>query len=157
MKRIFCYEGEIALGREKVVSLFTPDTVIFFSYISPIIMQCASWFALTLNRDVSENPMRFRSDIEKGKRSYSAGCGPASLSCASFLARLGYTDITIYEKQDYVGGLSSSEIPQFRLPYDVVDFEIQLAMDIGVKIVTGRQLHKNDITLEKLKARELEI
>ena len=120
-------------------------------------MQCASWSALTLNRDVSENPMRFRSDIEKGKRSYSAGCGPASLSCASFLARLGYTDITIYEKQDYVGGLSSSEIPQFRLPYDVVDFEIQLAMDIGVKIVTGRQLHKDDITLEKLKARELKI
>lgn len=33
------------------------------------------------------------------------GCGPASISCATFLARLGYTDITIYEKQDYVGGL----------------------------------------------------
>ena len=118
-------------------------------------MQCASQFALTLHLDVSENPMRFGSDIE-GK-SYSAGCGPASLSCGSFLARLGYTDITIYEKQDYVGGLSSSEIPQFRLPYDVVDFEIQLARDIGVKIVTGRQLHKNDITLEKLKARELKV
>lgn len=67
------------------------------------------------------------------------------------MARLGYTDVTIYEKNDYVGGLSSSEIPQFRLPYDVVDFEIQLAKDIGVKIVTGRSLHKNDMTLEKLK------
>lgn len=33
------------------------------------------------------------------------GCGPTSLSCASFLARLGYTDLTIYEKQDFVGGL----------------------------------------------------
>jgi dihydropyrimidine dehydrogenase (NADP+) len=33
------------------------------------------------------------------------GCGPASLSCASFLARLGYTDITIFEKENYVGGL----------------------------------------------------
>ncbi|CAI4227016.1 unnamed protein product [Auanema sp. JU1783] len=79
------------------------------------------------------------------------GCGPASISCASFMARLGYTDITIYEKRDYVGGLSSSEIPQFRLPYDVVDFEIQLARDIGVKIVTGRTLSKSDITLEGLK------
>ncbi|RCN36329.1 hypothetical protein ANCCAN_17793 [Ancylostoma caninum] len=79
-------------------------------------------------------------------------CGPASISCASFLARLGYTNVTIYEKRDCVGGLSSSEIPQFRLPYDVVDFEIQLARDIGVKIVTGRSLHKNDLTLEKLKA-----
>ena len=59
--------------------------------------------------------------------------------------------MTIYEKRDYVGGLSSSEIPQFRLPYDVVDFEIQLAKDIGVKIVTGKSLHKDDLTLEKLK------
>lgn len=79
------------------------------------------------------------------------GCGPASISCASFLARLGYTDVTIYEKNDYIGGLSSGEIPQFRLPYDVVDFEIQLARDIGVKIETGKSLHKDGITLQSLK------
>uniref|UniRef100_A0A915P0Q5 Dihydroprymidine dehydrogenase domain-containing protein n=1 Tax=Meloidogyne floridensis TaxID=298350 RepID=A0A915P0Q5_9BILA len=80
------------------------------------------------------------------------GSGPASISCASFLARLGYTNLTIYEKEEYLGGLSSSEIPQYRLPYNVVDFEIQLAKDLGIKIVTGRQLHRNDLTLEKLKA-----
>lgn len=79
------------------------------------------------------------------------GCGPASISCASFLARLGYTDITIYEKRTYIGGLSSAEIPQFRLPYDVVDFEIQLARDVGIKIETNRSLNTNDITLTKLK------
>uniref|UniRef100_A0A7E4UTH7 Dihydropyrimidine dehydrogenase [NADP(+)] n=1 Tax=Panagrellus redivivus TaxID=6233 RepID=A0A7E4UTH7_PANRE len=79
------------------------------------------------------------------------GAGPASISCASFLARLGYTDVTIYEKQDFIGGLSSSEIPQFRLPYNVVDFEIQLAKDIGVKFVTGKALHKDDLTIKKLK------
>uniref|UniRef100_A0A1I7X3Y2 Pyr_redox_2 domain-containing protein n=1 Tax=Heterorhabditis bacteriophora TaxID=37862 RepID=A0A1I7X3Y2_HETBA len=64
------------------------------------------------------------------------GCGPASLSCASFLARLGYTDITIYEKQNTL---------------EASDFEIQLAKDIGVKIETGRELHKDDLTLKKLK------
>jgi dihydropyrimidine dehydrogenase (NADP+) len=53
------------------------------------------------------------------------GCGPASISCATFLARLGYRDLTIYEKQDYLGGLSSSEIPQYRLPYGAVNFEIE--------------------------------
>uniref|UniRef100_A0A183C1C3 Dihydropyrimidine dehydrogenase [NADP(+)] n=1 Tax=Globodera pallida TaxID=36090 RepID=A0A183C1C3_GLOPA len=78
------------------------------------------------------------------------GCGPASISCATFLARLGYTDVTVYEKESFVGGLSSSEIPQFRLPYNVVDFEIQLAKDINVKIVTGRSLHRDDLSLEKL-------
>ena len=33
------------------------------------------------------------------------GCGPASISCATFLARLGYQDLTIFEKFDYIGGL----------------------------------------------------
>ena len=33
------------------------------------------------------------------------GCGPASISCATFLARLGYSDVTIFEKHDYIGGL----------------------------------------------------
>ena len=33
------------------------------------------------------------------------GCGPASISCATFLARLGYSDLTIFEKQTYIGGL----------------------------------------------------
>lgn len=78
------------------------------------------------------------------------GGGPSSLSCATFLARLGYKDVTIYEKRTYLGGLSSSEIPQYRLPYQVVDFEIQLVKDLGVKIETGRSLSTNDITVDKL-------
>lgn len=78
------------------------------------------------------------------------GGGPASLSCATFLARLGYKNLTIYEKRDYLGGLSSAEIPQYRLPFDVVDFEVDLVKDLGVKFVTGRSLSKNDITIESL-------
>ncbi|XP_032884780.1 dihydropyrimidine dehydrogenase [NADP(+)] [Amblyraja radiata] len=79
------------------------------------------------------------------------GCGPASISCASFLARLGYSDITIFEKENYVGGLSTSEIPQFRLPYDVVKFEIKLMKDLGVKVVHGKGLGIEGMTLESLK------
>ncbi|XP_060248802.1 dihydropyrimidine dehydrogenase [NADP(+)] isoform X3 [Meriones unguiculatus] len=79
------------------------------------------------------------------------GAGPASISCASFLARLGYSDITIFEKQDYVGGLSTSEIPQFRLPYDVVNFEIELMKDLGVKIICGKSLSTDGMTLSTLK------
>lgn len=79
------------------------------------------------------------------------GCGPASISCATFLARLGYTDIKIFEKENYLGGLSSSEIPQYRLPYDVVNFEIQLIQDLKVKIECNRMLSVDDLTIEKLK------
>ena len=78
------------------------------------------------------------------------GCGPASISCATFLARMGYRNITIYEKNSYVGGLSSSEIPQYRLPFDVVSYEVQLMQDIGVKIEFNKPLGTN-LTLEKLR------
>lgn len=50
-------------------------------------------------------------------------------SSKCFIAMIIFNRI---EKMD--GSFSSSEIPQFRLPYDVVDFEIQLAKDIGVKV-----------------------
>lgn len=36
------------------------------------------------------------------------GCGPASISCATYLARLGYCNLTIFEKQEYIGGLRYS-------------------------------------------------
>jgi dihydropyrimidine dehydrogenase (NADP+) len=84
------------------------------------------------------------------------GCGPASISCATFLARLGYSDLTIFEKSQSIGGLSSSEIPQYRLPYEVVDFEIQLMKDLGVKIENGRSLGLQDITLKGLKEQGFE-
>jgi dihydropyrimidine dehydrogenase (NADP+) len=80
------------------------------------------------------------------------GCGPASISCATFLARLGYSDVTIFEKQQYVGGLGSSEIPQFRLPFDVVRFEVDLMKDLGVRVVHGQALDAIDgHTLTKLR------
>ncbi|XP_022126972.2 dihydropyrimidine dehydrogenase [NADP(+)] [Pieris rapae] len=78
------------------------------------------------------------------------GGGPASISCACFLARLGYKNLTVYEKQQYLGGLSSSEIPQYRLPFDVVQYEVELVKNLGVKFVTGRALSVKDITVEGL-------
>ncbi|XP_032232152.2 dihydropyrimidine dehydrogenase [NADP(+)] [Nematostella vectensis] len=80
------------------------------------------------------------------------GCGPASISCATFLGRLGYTNLTIFEKEKFIGGLSSAEIPQFRLPYSVVDFEVKLMMDLGVKVETGRGLGvSSGLTIQSLK------
>jgi dihydropyrimidine dehydrogenase (NADP+) len=96
--------------------------------------------------------------IDKLPESYKAkialvGCGPASISCATFLGRLGYQDITIFERdQEVVGGLSSSEIPQYRLPFAVVEFEMKLMKDLGVKVVTGKELGTNGFSVESLRA-----
>jgi dihydropyrimidine dehydrogenase (NADP+) len=78
------------------------------------------------------------------------GCGPASISCATFLARLGYNNVTVYEKNEFVGGLSSLEIPQFRLPFDVVQFEVDLMRDLGVKVEFNKALGR-DFTVESLR------
>jgi len=79
------------------------------------------------------------------------GCGPASISAATFLGRLGYNNITIFEKEDYVGGLNTSELPSYRLPYDVINFEIDLMKDLGVKIEHGKALNTDNLTLEKMR------
>uniref|UniRef100_A0A2P2I076 Dihydropyrimidine dehydrogenase [NADP(+)] n=1 Tax=Hirondellea gigas TaxID=1518452 RepID=A0A2P2I076_9CRUS len=78
------------------------------------------------------------------------GCGPASISCGTFLARLGYTDITVFEREQFSGGLSSSEIPQYRLPQQAVAWELQLMKDLGVKVQTSRALSMTDITIKGL-------
>ncbi|XP_022247130.1 dihydropyrimidine dehydrogenase [NADP(+)]-like isoform X2 [Limulus polyphemus] len=78
------------------------------------------------------------------------GCGPASISCASFLARLGYSKLIIFEKEEYHGGLSSSEIPQYRLPHEVVQFEVDLMKDLGVQVEHDKALGR-DFTLMSLK------
>ena len=77
--------------------------------------------------------------------------GPASIGCATFLARLGYSNVTVYEKEEFVGGLNASELPSFRLPYDVVNFELDLMKDIGVKVENKRFLGMQDLTLHKMR------
>lgn len=47
----------------------------------------------------SELPESYKSKIAL------IGCGPASISCATFLARLGYSDITVFERENFIGGL----------------------------------------------------
>eukprot|EP01104_Vermistella_antarctica_P004115 TRINITY_DN14629_c0_g1_i1.p1 TRINITY_DN14629_c0_g1~~TRINITY_DN14629_c0_g1_i1.p1 ORF type:complete len:1024 (-),score=347.23 TRINITY_DN14629_c0_g1_i1:63-3080(-) len=94
---------------------------------------------------VSELPDSYKAKIAL------IGCGPASISCATFLGRLGYTDVTIFEKNAYPGGLSSTEIPQFRLPFGVIEFEVKLMKDLGVKVEYGKALGENGLTVESLK------
>ncbi|KAH9496274.1 hypothetical protein Btru_017966 [Bulinus truncatus] len=101
-------------------------------------------------RDPSLTPNEQLPESYKSKVAM-VGCGPASISCATFLARLGYSDITVFEKKSYIGGLSSSEIPQYRLPFSVVNFEVEQMKDLGVKIVTNRSLDPSDLTVNGLR------
>ena len=72
-----------------------------------------------------------------GKKVAVIGSGPAGLTCAGDLAKLGY-DVTIFEALHKAGGVLSYGIPEFRLPKNkVVDKEVENVKSLGVKIETN--------------------
>ena len=77
------------------------------------------------------------------------GSGPAGLTCAYFLAIEGY-QVTVFEKYPVLGGMLTVGIPSYRLPRDVIDAEIQVIKDLGVKFKTGVEIGK-DITVAQLR------
>ena len=77
------------------------------------------------------------------------GSGPAGLSAAYYLAVDGY-DVTVFEKEDKLGGMMTLGIPSFRLEKEVVEAEIDILRELGVKFVTGVEIGK-DKTIDQLK------
>jgi NADH-quinone oxidoreductase subunit F len=78
------------------------------------------------------------------------GAGPAGLSCAYFLARMGYRP-KVFEAMSQPGGMLIQTIPAYRLPRDVVSSEIRMIERMGVEIETGKRLGK-DFNLKDLRA-----
>jgi NADPH-dependent glutamate synthase beta subunit-like oxidoreductase/Pyruvate/2-oxoacid:ferredoxin oxidoreductase delta subunit len=64
------------------------------------------------------------------------GAGPAGLSCAYQLARKGYS-VTVFEAFPKAGGMLRYGIPDYRMPQDVLDREIQRIVDLGVELKTS--------------------
>ncbi len=107
---------------------------------------------------------RFLSDYEKSQGEYFVpevtekrdekvaivGAGPAGLSTAYFLALKGY-QITIFEKLPITGGMMRVGIPEYRLPRDIIDAEVDVIQKMGVDIKTGVTFGE-DVTLDSLKA-----
>lgn len=69
---------------------------------------------------------------KNGKKVGVIGAGPAGLACAGDLAKMGY-DVTVFEALHTPGGVLMYGIPEFRLPKDIVQHEINNIRDLGVK------------------------
>lgn len=76
------------------------------------------------------------------------GGGPAGLAAAHDLAMLGYR-VTIYDALPKLGGMLIDGIPEYRLPKDVVQEEIDVILSLGVGVKTGLYLGQ-DFTIEEL-------
>lgn len=84
-----------------------------------------------------------------------AGSGPCGLSCAGDLAKLGY-DVTVFEALHELGGVLRYGIPEFRLPNEIVDFEIDKLKAMGIKfetnVIVGKTVSQQDLHDEGFKA-----
>jgi len=76
------------------------------------------------------------------------GAGPAGITCAYHLARKGH-EVTIYETLDEPGGMSAVGIPDYRLPRNILQGEVQQIQKLGVSINYGQTIG-NDRTLSQL-------
>ncbi len=91
--------------------------------------------------------------VKKDKKVAVIGSGPAGLTCAGDLAKLGY-DVTIFEALHEPGGVLVYGIPEFRLPKDtVVKTEIDNVRALGVKIETNVVIGKST-TIDELMEEE---
>ena len=84
-----------------------------------------------------------------GKKVAIIGSGPAGLACADELNKLGFT-VTVFERDDRVGGLLMYGIPNMKLEKQLVERRVQLLTDEGITFQTNTKVGE-DVTAAKLK------
>ena len=84
-----------------------------------------------------------------GKKVAVVGGGPAGLSCAGELARRGY-EVTLFEKRELAGGLSTFGIIGLREPVEIALAEVGMIKRLGVRVETGREIG-SDLSMEELR------
>ena len=86
--------------------------------------------------------------VSNGHKVAVVGAGPAGLTCAGDLAKLGY-EVTIFEALHLAGGVLVYGIPQFRLPKEIVAAEIDNLRNLGVRIETNAVIGRSE-TVDEL-------
>ena len=78
------------------------------------------------------------------------GAGPAGLSCAYYLARMGYVNVTVFDRNPAPGGMLIMGIPSYRLDRSALKGEIEVLEKMGVKFRMNTEIGK-DVTIEELR------
>ncbi len=98
-------------------------------------------FAADRHMDDQKTDAETPAVVKKGKKVAVIGSGPAGLTCAGDLAKLGY-EVTIFEAFHVPGGVLMYGIPEFRLPKSLVQKEIENVRRLGVNIKTNMVIGK---------------
>jgi glutamate synthase (NADPH) small chain len=141
--------------------------------VCPQEIQCEAscFYSVSLKKDpvAIGHLERFAADYERNNGNMSVpvvdrsngikiaivGSGPAGLACANDMAKWGY-DVTVFEALHEFGGVLKYGIPEFRLPNEIVDIEIDIMNKMGVKfrknIIIGKTLTFDDLRKQGFKA-----
>jgi NADH-quinone oxidoreductase subunit F len=98
--------------------------------------------------EVRDNPVNAKRKVAV------IGAGPAGLSCAYFLARMGYRP-KVFEAEKEAGGMLAQTIPAYRLPRKTLAREVRMIESMGVALETGTRLGR-DFTLKDLRKKGYE-
>ncbi len=100
--------------------------------------------------DLESGPFLHEAGADTGKKVAIVGGGPAGLSAAFYLRRMGHA-VEIFEALPELGGMARYGIPRFRMPWDLMDKEIKAITDLGVKVNYNQRLG-TDFTIADLKS-----
>jgi glutamate synthase (NADPH/NADH) small chain len=93
----------------------------------------------------------FQSGEPNGKSVGIIGSGPAGLSCATYLARLGYS-ATVYDAKPLPGGLDTYGMAEYKMPQSVSVDESRMAEQLGVRFMMNTEIGR-DISIAELEAK----
>ena len=101
-------------------------------------------------RYIPEKLYRRPVDIPYEQKVAIIGAGPAGLSCAYYLARMGYTNVTVFDRNPAPGGMLVMGIPSYRLDRSALKGEIEVLEKMGVHFQMNTEIGK-DITIQQLR------
>jgi NADPH-dependent glutamate synthase beta subunit-like oxidoreductase len=102
------------------------------------------------DRYVAETKYRRPVDIPYEQKVAVIGAGPAGMSCAYYLANMGYLNVTVFDRNPEPGGMLVMGIPSYRLDRKALKGEIDILKKMGVKFKMNTEVGK-DVTIEKLR------
>src|SRR5258706_1488649 len=97
------------------------------------LQRYATDYAMTSGRQI------YTKGESNGKSVGIIGSGPAGLSCATYLARLGY-DVTVYERKPQAGGLDTYGMAEYKMPQSVSISEVEHIAQLGVKFMLNTEI-----------------
>ncbi len=112
----------------------------------PISICALKRYAADGDKGLWKNENRIAADT--GKKVAIVGAGPAGLAAAFYLRKKGHA-VTIFDAGKAAGGMMRYGIPEYRLPGEILDKEINEILDLGIDLKPGQVLGK-DITLDQL-------